>query len=107
MKPSQITFLLPSLQQNSTLRTNADHVQHISTKNCKHLGSKFALKPDENYETCLKNQHHNDATYNKSCTLSELVCLEIVLDLISNYKHFNPFYRKADFDKLLDSCITI
>ena len=57
--------------------------------------------------TCLKNQNQNDSTYNKSCTLSELVCLEIVLVLISNYKHFIPFYRKADFDKLLDSCITI
>ena len=54
-----------------------------------------------------KNQHQNDSTYNKSCTLSGLVCLEIVLVLISNYKHFILFYRKADFDKLLDSCITI
>jgi hypothetical protein len=50
MKPSQVIFLLPSLQQNSNLRTDADHVQHISTKFCILLGSKFALQPDENYE---------------------------------------------------------
>jgi hypothetical protein len=100
-------YLLPSLQQNSTLRTDADHVQHISTESCKHLEDSLLWNLMKIIKHVWKNQHQNDATYNKSCTLSGLVCLEIVLVLISNYKHFIPFYRKADFDKLLDSCITI
>jgi hypothetical protein len=107
MKPSQIIFSLPSLQQNSTLRTDADHVQHISIKNCKLLEYSLLWNLMKIMKHVWKNQHQNDATYNKSCTLSELVCLEILLFLIANYKHFNPFYRKADFDKLLDSCITM